>query len=78
MQKQSGLCAYSNACIMPGPRHRMEGTNREFCQMHFHALEVSAAAVPMGTEFARTEFHPPRSRRSRRRWPLTHASQGSF
>jgi len=65
MQKQSGACAFSNACNIPGPRERVAGTNREFCHVHYLAM-----ALPSGTstamDFSHAQFHvPPRRRRSR-------------
>lgn len=68
MQKQLGACAFSAACVMPGPRHRLEGTNREFCELHFHQVETSLAATPRDNDFARAVMAAPRSARQRSQW----------
>lgn len=39
MSKQSGPCAFTNACGMPGPRARLAGTNRTFCLPHFRVVK---------------------------------------
>lgn len=68
MQKQQGACAFSNSCIVPGPRERMPGTNREFCHVHLVAMTMPAAqASNSGSEFARSAFHAPSSTVGRRR-----------
>ena len=61
MQKQIGCCAFTASCNMPGPRHRMEGTNREYCEMHFRAMQI-----PSPQPDDRFAMHSPRRRRQ---WP---------
>lgn len=61
MQKQIGCCAFTAACTMPGPRHRMQGTNREYCEFHFRSMQVPS---PMADQPGQRQFHPPRRRRS--------------
>ena len=67
MQKQTGCCAFSNACIHPGPRQRLQGTNRQFCPVHYQAIGLQTSAGS-GTEFSQVQFHPPRQARRRSRW----------
>ena len=40
--KQQGPCAFSNACVSPGPFVRLAGTNRSFCSQHLHLIESTA------------------------------------
>ena len=65
MQKQLGACAFTASCVMPGPRHRIEGTNRTCCEMHYRMLQASAPAVEENAQFI---FRPPRGSR-RSSWP---------
>ena len=60
MQKQLGACAFTASCVMPGPRHRIEGTNRTCCEFHYRQLQASAPSV---NETAHFTFRPPRARR---------------
>jgi hypothetical protein len=50
-QMQTGPCAFSNACVTPGPRVRIEGTNRSCCAPHAALLQITVAtglgAVPL-------------------------------
>ena len=62
MQKQGGMCAFSNACSNPGPRERLAGTNREFCHAHYVQLALPRAGV---SSTAETRIAMPRKARSR-------------
>jgi hypothetical protein len=66
--RQKGPCAFSAACVIPGDRHRLEGTNREFCGPHFGQLQLPSSPAIAGTEFARTNFTAPRTNRRRSAW----------
>lgn len=65
MQKQPGACAFSAACVMPGPRIAIEGTNLRCCSMHARLMRE---AEPSVAEAARVEFRPPRGSRRRNGW----------
>ena len=65
MQKQSGECAFSNACIMPGPRVLLAGTNRKYCAGHAALLSLPLPKS-MATEFDRSVFHSPGASGNRR------------
>lgn len=73
-QMQQGWCAFSNACTIPGERHLLAGTNRLYCPVHSHAMELPSATSNGGSEFAPSEFHGATTTRSKRRsnW-LTYA-----
>jgi hypothetical protein len=67
MQKQSGACAFSNACIVPGPRERVPGTiNRFVCHVHSLALALPLAA-PSAEPFGHAAVRKPQGMR-RGRW----------
>jgi hypothetical protein len=53
-QMQTGPCAFSNACVTPGPRVRIEGTNRSCCAPHAALLQITVA-TGLGAEM---EGHP--------------------
>lgn len=44
MAKQTGPCAFSNACTTPGPHRRLEGTNRVYCVPHLRLLALPVSA----------------------------------
>ena len=71
MQKQTGCCAFSNACIVPGPRERLAATNREYCHLHMQMVMQSlvqpapAAASDLGNSVFRGPAQAGQGRRSR-------------
>ncbi|WP_041855798.1 hypothetical protein [Candidatus Korobacter versatilis] len=66
-QMQQGDCAFSNACMIPGERQALAGTNRRYCPVHIHSFELPSSAANGGTEHASVEFRPnPGSGRRRR------------
>ena len=68
MQKQSGMCAFSNACTLPGPRERLSGTNREYCRVHHQAMSLPASAAVAAIDFGSGQWHAPRARARRSGW----------
>lgn len=58
MALQLGRCAFTAACIVPGPRFRIRGTNQVICGLHARSfllsLEAPARAPAEGAAVLRT------------------------
>lgn len=66
-QLQLGACAFAASCVNPGERQLLPGTNRTYCPVHIHAMEMPSAGSNGGTEFAPAQFHRLGTTRSKRR-----------
>ena len=46
-------CAFSRACVNPGPRYPLNGTNLRYCEQHIQLFESLALEVSGGERSAR-------------------------
>jgi hypothetical protein len=59
MSKDLERCAFSRACVNPGPRYPLSGTNLRYCEQHIQLFEPLALEVSGGERRARQSAQRP-------------------
>ncbi len=63
---QMGRCAFAAACNYPGPRIRIQGTNREVCVVHARTFQLAVESpAPAASEGAPAVMRLPLVSRNR-------------
>jgi hypothetical protein len=58
-------CAFSRACVNPGPRRILNGTNLEYCEQHIQLFEPLALEISGGERSGRQSARGARSMTAR-------------
>ena len=66
-------CAFSHACVNPGPRERVKGTALFYCIPHMHVMSLQPSADTGELAGSRSNFVAPRSN-----WSLGVQKVGSW
>jgi hypothetical protein len=59
MSKDLERCAFSRACVNPGPRYPLSGTNLRYCEQHIQLFEPLTLEVSGGERSARQSAQRP-------------------
>lgn len=80
MEAEKEPCSFAHACVNPGPRQRLAGTDLYFCGPHYQAVHLPSHAGETAGELggSRVQFASPGSRGRKRGWSLGVATTGSW